>query len=63
MIPDRSRELSRSLPADAELHPGMHQSVTIEKVVVRVVGIRCVHYIEQKDCTAGLRARGILEIP
>ena len=25
--------------------------------------IRCVHYIEQKDCTAGLDAGGIREIP
>ena len=26
------------------------------------MGIRCVHYIEQKDCTAGLDAVGIWEI-
>ena len=29
----------------------------------RVTGIHCVHYIEQNDCTAGLDARGISEIP
>ena len=28
-----------------------------------VVGIRCVHYIEQKDCTTGLNAGAIWEIP
>ena len=27
------------------------------------VGICCVHYIEQKDCTAGLHAIGVREIP
>ena len=27
------------------------------------MGIHCVHYIEQKDCTAGFDAGGILEIP
>ena len=27
------------------------------------MGIRCVHYTEQKDCTAGLDAGGICEIP
>ena len=29
----------------------------------RVTGINFVHYIEQKDCTAGLDASGTWEIP